>query len=290
MPSRIAIGTAQFGLPYGVANNSGQISRDVAAGILEHAWNSGVDMLDTAVAYGESEIRLGDLGVRQWKVVTKLPALPEKCPDISAWVFNTVSASLQRLNIERLYGLLMHNPSQLSSRQGPGLYKALLGVKDQGLVSNIGVSIYDPIELETICNQYDVDIVQAPLNIVDRRLITSGWMVKLHDRGIEVHARSIFLQGLLLMTYGSRNPAFDRWASLWQNWRDWLRVENLTPLQACLGFVLAHAEISRVVVGIDSLAHFQEILTTADYKVADTPNDLACNDINLINPSRWTLK
>lgn len=285
---RLALGTVQFGLPYGVANRSGQICRDEAARILEHAWRAGVDTLDTAIAYGESEQRLGEIGVGQWKIVSKLPAIPVDQTDVTAWVLESILTSLDRLGIPKLYGLLLHHPAQLLSTQGDALHLALISLKDQGKVEKIGVSIYGPDELDALYPRFRFDLVQAPFNILDRRLATSGWLKRLHEDGTEVHVRSVFLQGLMLMESSERPAFFTRWQSLWTQWHRWLNDQSLTAMQACLGFVLSYPEIDRAVVGVDSLSQFQEILaSTQRLAPAMPPQTLLSEDLDLINPSRW---
>ncbi len=211
MSNRLALGTVQFGLPYGIANQTGQISRDEAAAILNHAWAMGLDTLDTAIAYGGSEARLGEIGVKQWRVISKLPAVPESVTDVAAWVENSVNGSLERLNIPMLRGLLLHCSRQLLGVRGDTLYRALAAIKDEGKVEKIGVSIYGPEELDALWPHYQFDLVQAPFNVIDRRLATSGWLKRLHQAGIEVHVRSVFLQGLLLMDTANRPVSFNRW-------------------------------------------------------------------------------
>lgn len=287
MNSRLALGTVQFGLPYGVANQTGQVSRDDATTILDHAWTMGLDTLDTAIAYGESEQRLGEIGVGRWRIISKLPAMPESCPDISGWVRKSVSDSLERLKVNRLCGLLLHRPQQLLGEKGYALYKVLDDLKQLGVVGKIGISIYDPQELEALISSYRFDLVQAPFNVLDRRLMTSNWLTKLKQAGTEVHARSVFLQGLMLMNATNRPARFQKWQPLWDKWHEWLIERELSPLQACLGFVLAHAEIDRVIVGVDTLAQLQEVLSTV--KVSPNPPvELNCEDADLINPSRWS--
>lgn len=288
--SRYALGTAQFGLPYGVANKRGQVSCDEVAAILNRAWASGIDSLDTAIAYGESEQRLGDIGVRQWRVVTKLPALPSSCDDVSSWAHQAVMGSLARLKIDRLCGLLLHRPTQLLGPQGAVLQTALLALKNQGLVEKIGISIYDPAELDAVWPSFQPDMVQAPLNVLDRRLRTSGWLRRMHNAGTEVHIRSVFLQGLLLMNDASRPARFNRWQPLWDLWHRWLTDKALSPLQACIGFALSQSEVARVVVGVDSLAQFEEILGMIHKPILDLPPELVCVDPALVDPSRWELQ
>lgn len=284
---KLALGTVQFGLSYGVANQQGQVSLDEARAILEHAEAAGLDTLDTAIAYGNSEQRLGEIGITRWQAVSKLPAIPEACPDVAAWVSASVEASLQRLNIRQLHGLLLHRPAQLLGEQGKVLYAALSQLKHSGLVQKIGLSIYEPDELTALCANFSFDMVQVPFNILDRRLIDSGWLTRLAQQSIEVHVRSVFLQGLLLMPLADRPKKFGRWQSLWNRWQQWLAGAKLTPLQACLRYALAQPEIDRVVVGVDSLSQLKEILWAAKGEIPGVPSDLNCSDTDLINPARW---
>jgi aryl-alcohol dehydrogenase-like predicted oxidoreductase len=127
---RLALGTVQFGLPYGVKNSSGQVSRDDARSILKLASVNGIDTLDTAVAYGDAENCLGEIGVHKFKLVTKLPRLPDDCLDVDDWVQMQMDASLSRLGVKKVYGLLIHHADQLLSINGSSLYSALLRLKD----------------------------------------------------------------------------------------------------------------------------------------------------------------
>ena len=283
----LALGTVQFGLPYGIANETGQISQKEAISILECAWQEGVDTLDTAVTYGESEERLGNIGIKQWDVISKLPAVPEDCKDISGWVYNQVTESTERLGIIKLRGLLLHHPHQLLESGGNEIYTALTKLIEQNIVEKIGLSIYDPVELSPILSRYEFGIVQAPFNIVDRRLYTSGWLEKLTKSDIEVHVRSIFLQGLLLMNKQQRRVTFSRWNPLWKDYDNWLHEKNISPMEACLSFVNSFSEINRIVVGVDSLKQFQGIIKAHTATVFDYPSSLSCEDPNLITPSRW---
>lgn len=284
---RLALGTAQFGFAYGIANAGGQIDRDEARAIISRAWAAGIDTMDTAIAYGQSEQRLGEVGVHAWHVVSKLPALPNDCTDISSWVNASVEGSLARLKVGRLRGLLLHRPQQLLGPQGKALHHALVQLKDSGKVEKIGISIYGPDELDELWPHYQFDLVQGPFNVFDRRLAVSGWLPRLHGEGVEIHVRSVFLQGLLLATPGTPPVGFDRWAPLWSAWQTWLRDAGLTPLQASLGHALSFPEISRVIVGVDSLRQLNEILHAASLGALSAPDFLASDDPDLLNPARW---
>lgn len=284
---RLALGTVQFGQNYGIANQGGQVPLDEAKAIIKLSRENGMNTLDTATAYGDSEQRLGAIGVEDWQVVSKLPAIPERCSDICQWVADTVGESLQRLQIKRLYGLLLHRPQQLLESRGDQLYSALLQLKKHGVVTKIGISIYDPTELDAVSSRYHIDLVQAPFNVIDRRLIDSGWFLQLADQDVELHVRSVFLQGLLLMPRNSRPKMFDRWAPLWSRWDRWLDESGITPLQACLGYVLSFQEINKVVLGVESIRQLREILEAAVGPAPIVPSGIAVSDVGLVNPANW---
>ena len=285
---RLALGAVQFGLPYGIANTSGQVSGDEAASILNRAWEAGLNTVDTAISYGESEKRLGDIGIHHWQTITKLPSVPADCTDITEWVRESVRGSLRRLKISKLYGLLLHDSKQLLNSRGNEIYQTLNALKEQGTIEKVGISIYDPKEIDLIWSRFKPDLVQAPFNVIDRRLVTSGWLSKLNEAGVEVHVRSIFLQGLLLMEKTNRPINFNRWQRLWDNWHQWLNDMSISPLQACLCFAMSYPQIGRVVVGVDSLKQLQEIIAGAQSESCKIPPDtLMCDDLDLINPFLW---
>lgn len=287
---RLALGTAQFGLAYGIANRGGQIASAEAAQILGEARRAGVDTLDTAIVYGDAEQQLGDAGVLAWRVVSKLPRLPKDVNPVT-WVSRQIRDSLARLRIPKLYGLLLHQPSALFDRTGATLHAALLAAKERGLVEKIGISAYGPDEIAATLDRFAIDMVQAPLSVVDRRLIDSGCLARMHDANIEFHARSVFLQGLLLMDRGQRPAAFSHWEVLWNSWHTWLEFERISAVEACMGFVMSRPEVSRVVVGIDGLAHLRELLATARHTTPlNAPASLASADPQLIIPSNWRLQ
>jgi len=284
---KLALGTVQFGLKYGIANNRGLVPQDEVQMIIEYARNKGIYTLDTAIAYGNCEQRLGEAGVDDWEIVTKLPIIPEDCKELDQWVIHTVEKSLKSLKINKLYGLLLHRPQDLFKKNGKQLYQALQHVKHIGLVQKIGVSIYSPPELDVLLDHYNIDLIQAPFNILDSRLIESGWLRNLSEKGTELHVRSIFLQGLLLMKANGRPDKFSRWQSLWEEYDDWLESNNLSALQACLGYAMSFPEINKVIVGVDSLKQLKEILNISGETFPDIPFALSTNDLDLINPARW---
>jgi aryl-alcohol dehydrogenase-like predicted oxidoreductase len=286
--NRLALGTVQFGLPYGVANQTGQVSRLQAAAMLRLASTNGIDTLDTAIAYGDSESCLGAVGTEGFRIVTKLPAVPEHCSDLSTWVQQHIGASLSRLGVTAVHGLLLHRSDQLLGPQGAELYRGLQQAKERGQVQKIGVSIYSPDTLSELLPRYRLDLVQAPFNLVDRRLYSSGWMQRLKDADVELHTRSAFLQGLLLMAKTVIPAKFESWGALWDRWHQWLGDSKISAVQACLAFPLSFPEIDKVVVGADSESQLEQILKAANGQIHCELPDLQCENENLINPAQWS--
>ncbi len=285
--NRLALGTVQFGLPYGIANQTGQVSRSEAKAMLKLALVNGIDTLDTAIAYGDSEACLGEVGTQGFKVVTKLPALPEDCGEVKKWVNQQVSTSLAHLGVTKIYGLLLHQSEQLLGSNGAALYQALQALKESGQVQKVGVSIYSPSELDALIPHYRFDLVQAPFNLVDQRLYSTGWLQRLKDADVEIHTRSAFLQGLLLMNQADVPVKFTAWDDLWQTWHRWIAAHDISAVQASLAFPLSFPEIDRVILGADSVSQLTQIISAAQWRAnIDWPN-LQCDDESLINPANW---
>lgn len=285
--ARIALGTVQFGVEYGISNTGGKVAAEEVASILSFSRDSGLDMLDTAIAYGDSEAALGRNNLSAFQVVSKLPGMPDATEDVDHWVSASLSGSLARLGCQQLYGLLLHRPGQLLEPRGPQLYEALARARQSGLVRNIGVSVYSPEELEQLTARYRFDLVQIPFNVLDQRLLTSGALARLKASGTEVHVRSLFLQGLLLMEPALRPQKFAPWASWLHNYDVWLTEQGYSPLEGCLRAAAGVAGIDRLVVGVDSLDQLQQITRVMNREPVALPSHLSCTDERLLNPGNW---
>jgi aryl-alcohol dehydrogenase-like predicted oxidoreductase len=284
--ARLCVGTAQFGFQYGIANQTGALSDSECRAVLTKASEAGIDTIDTATAYGESEKRLGQFGMTGWRVITKLPPLPMDTAHVAHWLRQATKESFDRLEVRSLYGLLLHRPEDLIGNHGPALYDALLEMKAEGKVERIGASVYSPFQLAAVWPKYAMDLIQGPFNVLDRRMKTSGAFEELASHGVEIHVRSAFLQGLLLM---ERWPVkFARWNHIEERWRSWLARTGTDALTACVGFVLSEALVSRVVVGVDSVAHLEQIVACANGGPMSCPAELALEDDAILNPSRWS--
>jgi len=283
----LAIGTAQFGQVYGIAGGGQLLPQYEIESILTMARNSDIRTIDTAIAYGNSEECLGKAGVRDFQVVTKLPPIPSSCTDVPTWVLSQVAESLSRLNLNRIYGLLLHRPGDLVGDQGGQLFRAICHLRDNQTITKWGVSIYSPDDLTSLATHFELELVQAPLNIFDRRLVTSGWLNRLKDNDVEVHARSAFLQGLLTMPEERMPRYFSRWREHWERWYSWLAYEKISPVEACLSFIKSVRGIDQAIVGVDSANQLAQLISAYSIDRAGLIPDFAVDDLELINPSRW---
>jgi len=261
LAQRLALGTAQFGLAYGLNNEGGQPAIAAVAEVLSAAQAAGLTLLDTAAAYGNSEARLGKLvsGNAAFELITKLPAGPP------AQVAQHLAESLARLRRPQLYGVLFHAFGPLQAE--PAAWQALQAARAAGQVARIGVSLYHPHEAEWLLAQgWDADLVQVPYNVLDQRF--AAVLPQLAARGVEVHVRSAFLQGLLLREPDSLPAFFQPLAPKLRQLRT-LAAEANVPLPAALLLFAAYAPgVARAVIGVDSVANLHENLTAASYLIA----------------------
>jgi aryl-alcohol dehydrogenase-like predicted oxidoreductase len=288
MKNKISIGTAQFGLNYGISGGT-QVSNLEAKNILELGIKNNIVTVDTAFNYGNCHSILGDIGIKNKnEIITKLPEIPlDANINIENWIIDKISSALKDLKIEVLHGVLLHRPAQLLLVEGEKIYNALRKLKSSGLVNKIGISIYEPSELDDLIPRFNFDIVQSPFSIFDQRLIESGWLNTLNRLNIEIHVRSIFLQGLLLFKE-PRPKKFDRWADLWQEWDNYLINSNKSALENCLQFVYSQEKINKIIIGIDSYQQFSEIININFSNENINPKKFNIKEMNLlVNPSKW---
>ncbi|MGY3929678.1 aldo/keto reductase [Aeromonas encheleia] len=278
---RLALGTVQFGLDYGISNRAGEVADSELDSILALARRLGVDTLDTAQAYGNAESRLGSRHTADFTMVSKL------APGTSATnVVACVDDSLQLLDRVRLDGLLLHR----SQDADPALFERLKDLQRQGKVGKLGVSVYSPQELKHWLEEgHPLQLVQLPANLLDQRFLRASWLDRLQDMGCEIHVRSLFLQGLLLMQPAMRPAYFESFAEPLARLDNW--HPHLSPLVKALSLTAAMPQVSRFVVGV---CHPHELaaIGAAHGHLPQWPDtelaSLACDAPALINPAMWT--
>lgn len=290
---KIGLGTAQFGMPYGITNTAGRVETELAQKILHRAADSGVDTIDTAAAYGESESVLSSLlwSGHPFRIISKLPPLPllNTSHDVVKHINLAAEKSLRSLCQNTLYGFLLHRPADLYEKHGQSVLGCLESLKKKGLVEKTGVSVYSAAEIDLVLEQCVPDIVQLPLNALDQRLVNSGHMARLAAMGVEIHARSIFLQGMLLVDPNSLPDYFIPYQPALRHFQTVARTTGTTPLGLALNFVSSLSSIDTAIIGVTTLAELDEITTAARNPAADYPDwaGCHCDDENLVNPSLW---
>lgn len=285
----IVLGTAQFGMDYGIANDVGRPADEALADTLACFAANGGNTLDTAVNYGDCEERLGRYGVSNFNVITKLPDLASYANDFYGATRKQLEASMTRMGLDNLYGVMLHRPENLQLNEGDGIWRAILDMQQEGLVEKFGYSLYSPDELDTLFASFMPSLVQLPFNVFDQRFASTGWLKRLSDSGCEVHSRSVFLQGVLLLNTKERPSFFDDWHHQFDRFDRFVQSTGASPMHIALSFVLSQPCIDGVVVGVDTAQQLEEILQSQKSKVADMP-DLAVQDINLILPKNWRLE
>jgi aryl-alcohol dehydrogenase-like predicted oxidoreductase len=286
--TRIGLGTAQLGSAYGVSNQSGKVGFSEASSIIRTAHAAGMAVLDTAGAYGDSEEVLGRVGVDSWRVVTKLTGLGDVAvAGIEAAVSEQIERSLRRLRVDNLDAVLLHRSSDGDGDRGRSIRRVLEQYRGKGLIGAIGVSIYDPTELDVLWSQWRPEIVQAPFNVFDRRLERSGWLDRLASEGCRVHFRSAFLQGLLLMPKAQIPRWFSRWSLELAEWHAWCAQRQMSPLQATLAFATSYEQAECTIIGVQSTTQLVEVLAAAESGQGVERPDFNVSDPEILEPSRW---
>lgn len=289
--NKFGLGTVQWGLPYGITNKQGITAPETVTAILSEAQSQGIAVLDTASLYGDAETVLGANSLQSFHVITKTPRFATTAiTDEHAFQLTRVfQQSLQQLSCKKIYGLLIHHANDLLVPGGERLVAAMAELKEKGVVDNIGVSVYDGVQVDAVLKIFKPDIIQIPVSVLDQRMLLNGQLERLKNEGVEIHVRSVFLQGLLLMPL-SRIPAyFEPVRPLLTRWQAAAKEQGMTQVQAALSFVRDIPYVDTVLVGVESLAQFQSCLEDFTIDASFDGSNLACNDPMFINPALWKI-
>lgn len=282
---KLIIGTANFGQKYGLKKN--KINHKEIFKILNHSYKMGIKTIDTAINYGTSESVITKYRNKNknWKIISKIPKIPKKIQKIDIYLDKIINKSIKNLNLKTLHGILIHNPDDLLNERGHKIYQSLLKIKKKGLIKKIGVSIYNFEQINILTEKYKLDIIQVPFNLIDRRLLNKKILKNLKDRKIEIHARSIFLKGLLLQEKLPKK--FRRYNHLWSMIDKFKKKNNTNSLELCLNFIKKYQLVDRFIIGIDNLEHLKEIIKILRCNKSIKVPFVKSNDKKLIDPTQW---
>jgi aryl-alcohol dehydrogenase-like predicted oxidoreductase len=293
---KLCLGTAQFGLDYGVRGNKRQTYDESITCIQMAVFKYGITMIDTASAYGDSEQLLGAFFSKNPEckknvfVVSKLA--PDALKNVSAnkyesKIINQAENSLSRLNLDKLNGFLLHSATDIFQDK---IIEALAILKKNGLVDNIGISVYEPEEAMAAVNNKFIDYIQVPYNIFDQRLDEIGFFKMANKNRKVIFARSVFLQGLLMMKkipdyLSYSNPYVKKFQKICDSY-------SFTYSDACINYVLANVNIDYIVMGVDNPDEIERnvlaLKTLPNMNFIDEcKSSFKHLDRNILNPSLW---
>jgi len=257
---RIALGTAQFGGDYGIANQRGQVPAEEVGAILEQAGQQGIDTLDTARAYGNSEAVIGEILRKEkmtFRIVSKLASVP-RGRDVAEFVAEQADLSISALGVDALDAYLVHTFSDLFEYKG--LWPAMMTLKAKGMVGKVGLSLYRPEEIKKAWEAgISPDIVQVPYSVFDRRF--EDVFPQMKEKGIEVHVRSVFLQGMALMKEEDVPEGLSAALVALKRLKEIAEEKCVSRQALCLHAVMQNEWIDRIVVGVDNMGQLKKNLS-----------------------------
>jgi aryl-alcohol dehydrogenase-like predicted oxidoreductase len=280
----ISIGTAQFGMDYGINNRVGKPGIKQVARILHAASDAGVRYLDTARAYGESEYLLGRVGVANFEVTTKIGLSNVPIQLFPQFIKAEVISSIKTLRLNGINCVLIHDV--LSKDALDAAIEVLKDIVSEGLVNSYGISIYSPEEIDK--NNLNELFYQLPCNLIDRRYedFKKGQSEELF-RSSQLEIRSIFLQGLLCCKSDSLPPYFNRWRTLFSAIEAYFTNNGISAFEGCLAYISSVIDNEKVIIGLESLDQLTQIIALCDECRTVLFPDIRSDELALIDPRSW---
>ncbi|MFM8453394.1 MAG: aldo/keto reductase [Gammaproteobacteria bacterium] len=276
MIDKIILGTANFVKPYGILSNGAVFSQDQASSILSYAYHNGVCILDTALGYGNITQKVDLDLLKSFKIITKISVLEDE------------QKLLEEMKIYKglnIYGVLIHDPHNLMLVKASTLRSNLKLIQSEYSIKKIGVSAYDLLDIEKFQEICTPDIVQIPLNPLSQTFNCQEFIEYVKAYEIEVHARSLFLQGLLLLDQLPEKLAalYEAWSSV----QDVLK-QYPSPLHGLLTWALAQNWVDNWVLGTSSMQELQAIIKNLPSKKNKNEHPIfQINQNPLADPRNW---
>ena len=282
---KFILGTAQLNQKYGI-NNKTKVTIKNSFKIIRYAYRNKIKEIDTAPGYADSQKIIGKIK-NKFLICSKINGLLKiKKDDLEAHIAKQIHSILNELSLNRLNGVYFHEPEIFKNKsKSLFAYKILDEFRKQKLIKKIGVSIYEPKILNNIFKIFKPDMVQFPLNVFDQRIIDEGWLDYFFKNNIETQARSIFLQGLLLMKLKDLPKRFKKWKKNFSNFHSYCEKNESTPYEVSLNFIRKY-KVNKTIIGIENIDQLRMLI---NYKVKSisNPKHLKINDPNLIDPRLW---
>ena len=278
---KIIIGVTQFGMPYGIMNKSNENRKKKLKEILKYARKKKIKFLYTSKYYGDSNKILNSENLNYFNIFTKFKSedlLDEKF----VLEFNKIKKNFKKKNLI----LILDGFEKLNFKKASKVYEILLNLKSKNSINKLGYSIYFFKNLKKICKNFKPNILQCPYSIIDRRIEHKKLPQYLKFNNIELHVRSIFLQGLLTNDPSRLPKKFLKWKKNFLIFKTSMSQQKITNLNGCLNFVQNNKYIKKILIGIDNLDQLKEIINIKSNKKIKFPNIFVRNK-KLIDPSEW---
>ena len=255
--------------------------------ILNEAKSKNIKILDIADNYSKSFQVLKKENLNTWKICFKISDDLLKKSKKDDNFLKLFFYLLEDFKIKNFEYFLFHNIKSLNYSYGKKAYNYLLQLKKKGLIKKIGVSLYSPIELKKLIKKFKIDVVQIPINIFDQRFLEKKFLSKLKKENIEIHARSIFLQGLLTLKLNNLPKRFKRFKNNFKRWQEFLKKHRSNPVKESLRFISNINEIDKIVAGFDNPKQIIELFSNISKKKISGYSKLKSENLGLIDPRKW---
>lgn len=282
----LILGSAQLGTSYGVLQNKFDLTQ--LKELEKLIYKEKIKFIDTSSNYKNTEKIIGNSKLNELKIITKIK-LPKKIDlkKINDWTKKKILSSLKKLKKKKIYALLIHDHKDLLGKKGELFLKTLINIKNSGLITKLGVSLYDVKEIKIICKFFIPDLIQVPFNILDTRILDKNLLNFIKIRKIQIHVRSIFLQGLLLNDHSNIN-IIKKLKTKINRFKKWCNLNQVSYLSACINFVKNYKFIDFCVIGFNNYNDLRESINTFKGKKILIPNRFSTNQKKLIDPRYWS--
>jgi aryl-alcohol dehydrogenase-like predicted oxidoreductase len=287
--TKIILGTANFGNEYGVANGSKVLSRGEVKTIINWAQANGINHFDTAFAYGDSTDLLSTYLDKSAAPIIDTK-LDEKSCQSSKLIVENALISRNKLGIEQLSVLYLHNESLIQASWSSEISKGLKEVLNLGIAKKIGVSVYSEEAIFT-CKKIlpELSVFQVPENICDRRLLSSSKIQKLSEEGNDFMIRSIFLQGLLLMKPNVMPEELKSAVEYIRKLINYAQSKSLSEIDLCVAYAKSIPWASGIIVGVASLDQLKEIKRSSFAMPDGWAEAIPILPLDILDPRQWSL-
>lgn len=291
MNNKLILGTVQFGLKYGINNTIGKLKKEEVLSLMKVAYNSGIRILDTAEAYGNAHQLIGDFHNKndnlKFKIITKFPH------KIKLSLIGTkIIEYLDLLHVKTLDVIMFHSFESFQSN-----YKALNSLnelKSNGLINNVGVSVYTNAQLESLLNEDLITVVQLPFNLLDNSNVRGYLINRLKEKGKIIHTRSAFLQGLFFKNTNDKNLIVQELKTELELLNQISVGSNCSMEELALSYCIKQKNIDNVIIGVDSISQLNANIKASGFQIKEnalkTINGIVVKDLELLNPYLWNRK